>query len=94
MGAQDAEEAAQLAQGFAGQDRARIAKAQGDSFKELNNSYDPVESMNLGTAPAAMTKPTTKPTAAAKPMDPWTPVTAIQSVALFSREGQPCGSLR
>ena len=44
-------------------------------FKDLNGTYDPVQSMKFGTTPAPTTKPTTKPTAAPKPMDPWTPVT-------------------
>jgi hypothetical protein len=66
--------AAQLAQGFAGPDRTRIAKAQVNYFKDLNSTYDPVQSMKFGTTPTP-TKPTTKPTAAPKPMDPWTPVT-------------------
>jgi hypothetical protein len=67
--------AAQLAQGFSGPDRQRIAKTQAAYFKDLNNTYDPVQSMKFGTTPGPVPKPVAKPVPPAKPMDPWTPVT-------------------
>ena len=61
--------AAQLAQGFAGPDRQRIANAQAAYFKDLNNTYDPVQSMKFGTTPAPAPKPVAKPIA---PPSRWT----------------------
>ena len=64
--------AAQLAQGFAGPDRKRIATAQGNYLKDLNNTYDPVQSMKFGTTPV---KPTTPAKPTTTPMKPATPIT-------------------
>ena len=68
--------AAQLAQGFAGgPDRNRTAIAQRAYFKDLNNTYDPVQSMNWGQGNTTTTKKTTTPAPGPqKPMDPWTPI--------------------
>ena len=44
-----------------------------DFMRELDRTYDPVQSMKFNGTPK---KPTTTPkTAAPKPMDPWTPIT-------------------
>ena len=81
--------AAQLAQGFAGPDRRRIANAQAAYLKDLNSTYDPVPSMKFGTTPATTTKPVAKPTAPAKPMDPWTPVTMADGSTKPALDDQP-----
>lgn len=81
--------AAQLAGGFGGKPA--------DFMKHLDQTYDPVRSMNFN-ATNAMANKTAPKSAAPKPMDPWTPITMSDGTtkpawktSLVQQTGRPKG---